>query len=84
MFHETVLPGIRFLPRWERTSCWSSPGHLTIIAAGDSRRCRTRRLAAPGRVNGIAGDDEEAVEKTLAWLSEAPGITGQLLSVQTG
>ena len=42
------------------------------------------RAAAPARVNGIAGDDAEAIAATLAWLERAPGITGQLLSVQTG
>jgi hypothetical protein len=39
------------------------------------------REAAPKRVNAVAGDDEQAVAKTLAWLEQAPGITGQLLAV---
>ena len=42
------------------------------------------RAAAPAKVNGIVGDDAEAIAATLAWLEQAPGITGQLLSVQTG
>jgi hypothetical protein len=42
------------------------------------------RAAAPARVNGIVGDDQDAIAATLAWLEQAPGITGQLLSVQTG
>ncbi len=42
------------------------------------------RAAAPARVNGIVGDDEKAIAATLAWLEQAPGVTGQLLSVQTG
>ena len=42
------------------------------------------RAAAPSRVNGIVGDDEQAIAATLAWLESAPGITGQLLSVQAG
>jgi len=42
------------------------------------------RAAAPARVNGVVGDDEQAIAATLAWLADAPGITGQLLSVQTG
>ena len=42
------------------------------------------RAAAPARVNGVVGSDEQAIAATLAWLEQAPGITGQLLSVQTG
>jgi len=40
------------------------------------------RAAAPRRVNGVAGDDERAIEETVAWLAEAPGVTGQLLAVR--
>jgi hypothetical protein len=39
------------------------------------------REAAPKRVNAVAGEDEQAIAETLAWLSAAPGITGQLLAV---
>jgi hypothetical protein len=39
------------------------------------------RAAAPTRVNAIAGEDERAIADTLAWLTQAPGITGQLLAV---
>src|SRR5688572_9493539 len=42
------------------------------------------RAAAPARVNGVVGDEEQAIAATLAWLEQAPGITGQLLSVRTG
>ena len=42
------------------------------------------REAVPARVNGIVGDDEPALAATLAWLERAPGVTGQLLSVQNG
>jgi hypothetical protein len=42
------------------------------------------RAAAPTRVNGIVGSDEQAIAATLAWLDEAPGVTGQLLSVGNG
>lgn len=40
------------------------------------------REAAPKRVNAVAGDDERAIAATLAWLAQAPGITGQLLAVE--
>jgi hypothetical protein len=39
------------------------------------------REAAPRRVNAVAGDDRGAVDEALAWLAQAPGITGQLLAV---
>ena len=39
------------------------------------------REAAPRRVNGVTGDDSEAVAATLHWLAAAPGITAQLLAV---
>lgn len=40
------------------------------------------RAAAPlRRVNAIVGDDQAAIQQTLTWLAGAPGITGQLLSV---
>jgi hypothetical protein len=39
------------------------------------------REAAPKRVNGVAGDSGPAIDATLAWLAQAPGITGQLLAV---
>jgi hypothetical protein len=42
------------------------------------------RAVAPLRVNGIVGDDDGAIAATLVWLEQAPGVTGQLLSVQTG
>ncbi len=39
------------------------------------------RFAAPKRVNGVAGNEPEAVGQALAWLAQAQGITGQLLPV---
>ena len=68
-------------------------GDLALIfppAAHDHRAWRLAaiqdlaRTAAPARVNGIVGSDEEAIAATLAWLEQAPGVTGQLLSVENG
>ena len=42
------------------------------------------RAAAPARVNGIVGSGEQAIAATLAWLEQAPGVTGQLLDVHAG
>ena len=39
------------------------------------------REAAPRRVNGIAGDDENGIAEVTQWLAGAPGVTGQLLQV---
>lgn len=39
------------------------------------------RQYAPVRVNAIAGDDPKAIAAALAYLSRAPGVTGQLLPV---
>lgn len=39
------------------------------------------REAAPARVNAIAGDGEQAIAETLAYLANAPGVTGQVLAV---
>lgn len=39
------------------------------------------REAAPARVNAVAGGDEAAVSEAIAWLADAPGITGQVLEL---
>ena len=39
------------------------------------------REAAPGRVNGVEGHDDPATAATIAWLADAPAITGQLFAV---
>lgn len=42
------------------------------------------RAAAPARVNGVVGDDEDAMAEALGYLERAPGVTGQLLAVGPG
>jgi hypothetical protein len=42
------------------------------------------RELAPIRVNGVAGEDESAVTDAGLFLNDAPGITGQLLSLHNG
>ena len=39
------------------------------------------REAAPKRVNGVVGSDSEAAAAAVAFLADAPGVTGQLLVV---
>ncbi|KHL26856.1 hypothetical protein PK98_08280 [Croceibacterium mercuriale] len=39
------------------------------------------REAAPRRVNGVEGHDDPATAATVAWLADAPAITGQVFAV---
>lgn len=39
------------------------------------------REAAPFRVNCVEGDDQHAVSEVLGYLQSAPGVTGQILTV---
>ncbi|MEO9463407.1 MAG: Rossmann fold domain-containing protein [Marinomonas sp.] len=66
----------------------SGLGHLTLLlpSAGtdhdDWRRTASRDLArdyAPSRVNCVGGGSEDAKAETLAYLRDAPGVTGQYL-----
>ena len=41
------------------------------------------RCHAPLRINAIAGSDGPAVVNAIAWLERAPGITGQLFTVDS-
>ena len=52
----------------------------------DWRRGIARDLArelAPKRINLVAGDDPEAIATTIDYLARAPGVTGQLLPVDS-
>lgn len=39
------------------------------------------RAIAPARINFLAGSDQAAIDGTLAYLSNAPGVTGHYLLV---
>lgn len=63
---------------------------LTLMFPPADHTHRAWRLAAvqglaqeiaPVRLNGLVGDDEGALKEALAYLADAPGITGQLLAV---
>jgi hypothetical protein len=67
-----------------------SGGDLLLVFAAADHCHRAWRLAAvqelareaaPGRVNGVTGDNEAAIDQATEWLAGAPGITGQLLEV---
>jgi hypothetical protein len=81
-FHESELPRVR--------AALGDAEALALVFASapyDHRGWRLAavqdlaREAAPKRVNAVAGDDEQAVAEAIAWLEQAPGITGQLLEV---
>lgn len=51
---------------------------------GDWRKAAARDLArahTPKRVNIVVGEDQPAISAVLAYLEKAPGVTGQVLSV---
>lgn len=86
-FHADVLPrAMALLP----DPAHSESGLALIFpsAPHDHRAWRIAavqglaREAAPGRVNAIVGEDEAAIADTLAFLENAPGVTGQLLAVE--
>ncbi len=66
----------------------SGLGHLTLLLPvasvdhDDWRRAAVRDLAreyAPSRVNCLGGGSESARSEALAYLRDAPGVTGQYL-----
>lgn len=42
------------------------------------------REAAPKRVNGVVGGGSDSTAEATDWLASSDGITGQLLSLQSG
>jgi len=78
----------RDLPRARKALCDADAVALIFaLAPYDHRGWRLAavqdlaREAAPKRVNGVTGDDGQAIAETVAWLEQAAGITGQLLAV---
>ena len=85
LFHARDVPAIRALLAGE-----TAGGHVVVVfgpAGHDQRGWRLAavqalaRAAAPVRVNAVQGDDPAALAATLAWLDDAPGITGQLFAL---
>jgi hypothetical protein len=81
-FHARLLPSARDL--------LARGGDLAVVFnAADHTHAAWRlaaiqelaREAAPLRVNAIVGDEETAVRETAAYLDSAPGVTGQILTV---
>jgi hypothetical protein len=85
-FHAIHLPrirhGIRAAPH----------ANLVLVFAAAAAEHRAWRLAviqhlarelAPVRVNGVAGSDAVGLDEATRFLDDSPGVTGQLLSVQS-
>ncbi|OJW72167.1 MAG: hypothetical protein BGO57_00905 [Sphingomonadales bacterium 63-6] len=85
-FHAHYLPAIRR----ELASGAEALALIFPLATYDHTGWRKAALAdlareaAPKRVNGVEGAEGEGVEAVLQWLAHAPGITGQLLPVESG
>lgn len=82
-FHATILPDI------EKEG---APVITLVLPAADHthRAWRTAVLAAlaralaPARINAVAGGDDAAQARALAFIENAPGLTGQLLPLDGG
>jgi hypothetical protein len=88
VFHADVLPRIRAeLGQLDPTQDGEGLVIVFPSAPHDHRAWRLAaiqdlaRAATPLRVNGIGGEDEAAITRSLAFLATAPGITGQILTV---
>jgi hypothetical protein len=87
-FYEVHLPTVR--DALEAARARSGESTLTLMFPPADHTHRAWRLAAvqglareqaPVRINGLIGEDEARLKEALAYLAEAPGITGQLLEV---
>jgi len=67
-------------------------GDMTLVFAPADHAHRGWRLAAvqdlarthaPRRVNAIESEDPEAITRALAYLTAAPGVTGQVLRLDS-
>ncbi|MDG2005330.1 MAG: hypothetical protein P8J20_18560 [Novosphingobium sp.] len=82
-FHASELPGIR-------RALDNRPDQLTLVFAPADHSHHAWRLAAvqelareyaPLRVNAAVSDEDDAIAAAATYLSEAKGLTGQLLAL---
>ena len=80
----------RDLPRITHSVRALAPEDVVLVFRAAGHEHHAWRLAAvqglarelaPIRVNGVAGDDEIALDEASLFLNDAPGMTGQLLAV---
>jgi hypothetical protein len=79
-FHAVVVPGIEA----------QQAGVVTLVLPAADHTHRAWRAAAlgalaralaPARVNAVAGGDAAAQARAIAFVEQAPGLTGQLLAL---
>ena len=89
LFYRECLPGIRRQLGNESNPC-TRDGAIIVFRNGWPNH-RAWRLAviqelaresAPKRVNGIVAPDHAEIRPTVEWLTQAPGVTGQLLEIE--
>lgn len=82
-FHAEWLPKID-------AALATAESHITLVFAPASLSHAGWRLAAvqllareraPTRINAVAGDDPAGIAATIAFISAAPGVTGQYLVI---
>lgn len=80
-FYQRHVPQIRAAAAGDDCTVLFDPADHTHQAW---RLAAVQQLAlevAPARVNAIVGKDDAAIAELLAYLADAPGVTGQLLAV---
>jgi hypothetical protein len=83
-FHAEVLPGIRdALARSENLVLAFPPADHTHRGWRLAAVQQLARQAAPLRVNALAGGDAAAIAAAEAYLAGTPGVTGQLLRLDS-
>jgi hypothetical protein len=87
---EPLAAAEQFMQRWVPQVRRMGDGDVTIcLPAADHRHDGWRRAmvqelareSAPRRVNAVAGGDDAAVGEAINYLDSAPGITGQILTL---
>jgi len=84
MFHQDIVPELRRLLASD-----DADSVVLLLPPADHVHAAWRlaaiqglaREAAPLRVNAIVGDAGPGVDEAIAFLADAPGVTGQILVV---
>jgi hypothetical protein len=92
-FYAEEIPLVRKVLEHEATETGEAVDALTIVFPVAGKPHQGWQLAAiqslarelaPLRVNGLTGGGADTIDQTTEWLASAPGVTGQLLPLQTG
>jgi len=77
-FHARVVPAVRAaIAEGEAVCIMFDPADHTHRAWRVAAVQSLAREAAPARINAVAAADDETGVSTLAYLEQAPGVTGQ-------